>query len=37
MKAKIKSIIAEYHMAAGHRVAAAMVCALCAVGLAAER
>ena len=34
MNTKIKSIIA-YHMAVGHRVAAAMVCALCAVGLSA--
>ena len=34
MKTKLKSIIA-YHMAVGHRVAAAMVCALCAVGLSA--
>ena len=35
MKTKLKSIIMAYHMAVGHRVAAAMVCALCAVGLAA--
>ena len=35
MKTKLKSILAAYHMAVGHRVAAAMVCALCAVGLSA--
>ena len=35
MKTKLKSILAAYHMAVGHRVAAAMVCALCAVGFAA--
>ena len=35
MKMKLKSILAAYHMAVGHRVAAAMVCALCAVGFAA--
>ena len=35
MKTKLKSSIIAYHMAVGHRVAAAMVCALCAVGLSA--
>ena len=35
MKTKLKSSIIAYHMAVGHRVAAAMVCALCAGGLAA--